>query len=235
MKNNKLKIGLLIDNYQVSAWFAAMVNQLIASDYASIEFVVVNNAPANLNNKESIKKGILAKSRKLCLALINKAADISYRALTEKSPAIVDAYCLVDLHPILDTISGIKVTAQRQKNTDTFAAADLDKIKAAQLDVIIQGGFRLLAGDILTIAKHGVWSFYHGDNQMNRDDLPAYRQSLGDWSETTEIRLDKLTDDPDKPLVLYRSNSATDHMPVTTNKNKYYWKSVAFIPRVLKE
>ena len=42
------------------------------------------------------------------------------------------------------------------------------RLRIHNLDVAISFGFRILKGRALRIAKHGVWSYHHGDNHINR-------------------------------------------------------------------
>lgn len=44
----------------------------------------------------------------------------------------------------------------------------VERIRQKQLDVLIRFGFNILRGEILTAAKHGVWSYNHGDGDYYR-------------------------------------------------------------------
>ncbi|WDD99476.1 hypothetical protein [Thalassomonas actiniarum] len=233
MKENRLKIGLLIKSYQVDAWFAKTVQRLLESDYAQVELVILKPENPGINNQVQLKTELVEKSKKLCLALTNKVADITYRALMEKHPQVADARARVDLRPVLARITGI--TPSWPAANHELSEHDLKTIGQASLDVIICDHAKGLTDGVLTAARHGIWSLHHTDNQISRAGAPSYWQSLGDWSESTGVMLLKLTPENENDLILYRSHSATDHMAFTHNKNAEYWKASTFVPRVLNE
>ena len=86
----------------------------------------------------------------------------------------------------------------------------------------------------MNVAKYGIWSYHHGDNHLNRGGPPGFWESLEAWPETGSI-LQILSEDVDNGKVLYRSFSWTNPISVTDNKSNYYAKSLAFIPRKLRE
>ena len=103
------------------------------------------------------------------------------------------------------------------------------------LDVALCFGFRILKGDALKIARHGVWSFHHGDNLVNRGG-PAGFWEVMDGIPVTGSVLQILTEDLDNGRVIYRSWSPTsDRFSVKANRNNLYWKSSAFVIRKLKD
>ncbi|WDE05012.1 hypothetical protein SG34_027540 [Thalassomonas viridans] len=233
MKKNKLKIGLLISSYRVQAWFAKCVEQLLDGEHARVELVIIRDENPEAADKTQLKADVLKKSKKLCLALFNKTADITYRALMEKHPEITDAGALTDLRPAL---AHVPVTSLSPQNSQgRFDDSQLRQIGNSGLDVIICDNPGGLSGEILTAARHGVWSLQYGENQLRRAGSPGYWQALGDWSEASEVMLVRLTPENENNQVLYRSYSAADHMSFTHHKNSEYWKASAFVARVLNK
>jgi len=45
--NRKLKIGLLLDSYQVPLWFAYMIEKIIEEGFAEISLIVLNQSEKN--------------------------------------------------------------------------------------------------------------------------------------------------------------------------------------------
>ncbi|WDE12252.1 hypothetical protein [Thalassomonas haliotis] len=229
MKNNKLKVGLLISSYQVDAWFAKTVEQLLACTYAQVDLVIIRQENPQAQQLNHRKAKLIKNSKKLCRLLLNKAADFTYRILMEKHPQITDACARVDLRPALEQLAALTLSTQTGNSGDSDARA----IAEEQLDVIISDDSRALSDKLLSAARHGVWALHHGDNLLKRAGPPAYWQAQGNWSETTEVKLVKLG--PDGDQALYRSYSATDHMSFTHHKNSEYWKSSMFVSRVLEK
>lgn len=52
------------------------------------------------------------------------------------------------------------------KYAQYFSAKDLTLIKTHKPDVILRFAYNIIKGEILTLAKHGVWSFHHADEQV---------------------------------------------------------------------
>ena len=153
----------------------------------------------------------------------NKLVKVSPDAFVKKS---IDKLC--------NDATIIKVVPEQTKFIDRICSDDIEKIKRYDIDVFIRLGFRILKGDILKIAKSGVWSYHHGDNDVNRGRPPGIWEFLEKW-DTTGMILQILTEDLDDGKILYKSHSATNINSWKKNKNGYYWKGVSLIPRKLKE
>jgi len=95
-------------------------------------------------------------------------------------------------------------------------------------------GFRILRGDILTVAKYGIWSYHHGDNSVNRGGPAGFWEVFQKW-DITGVILQILNEDLDNGTVLFKSFSHTLTSSVTLNKNNYYWKALSFMPNKMKE
>lgn len=83
-------------------------------------------------------------------------------------------------------------------------------------------------------ANYGIWSYHHGDNNVNRGGPAGFWEVMEHWDVTGSI-LQILTDDLDAGRILYRSFSQTDKRSIHRNRNNYYWKSLSFIPRKIEE
>src|SRR4029450_3928394 len=73
-----------------------------------------------------------------------------------KTKADPDAFENTDLEPLLKGCSFIDVKSVSTKFTDRFRDEDVKQILEYDLDVALRFGFRILKGDVLKIAKHGV-------------------------------------------------------------------------------
>ncbi len=127
----------------------------------------------------------------------------------------------------------IKVSPEQTKFSDTITEPDINQIKTHQPDILIRLGFRILKGEILNVATYGIWSYHHGDNRINRGGPPCYWEVMQQLPETGSV-LQILSDKLDAGKVLYRSWSRTDPLSVNRNANRVYWKSLMFIPRMVK-
>jgi hypothetical protein len=219
----KLRLGILLDSYQVPAWVYSMLERIHRSDYAEIALVVVNDVPARPGRSIS---SLLANPHHLLYGLYQKLDDRLFRPQP-------DAFARRDLHDFLASVPCLHVAPQRSARSDRFAPEDLGRINAQNLDVLFRLGSRILRGEILRSAKLGVWSYHHGDNRVHRGGPPGFWEVMENHPMTGSV-LQILNEDPDAGLVLSSSFSATDNWSVKRNRNSYYWKSSAMLPRALR-
>lgn len=229
----KLKIGLLIDDYNQAAWSAKMIENIKNSDFAEIKLILVNDTPIVLPNNSLIKK-ITNNSSRLFTVITRKVCELVYNKVIERNTYLPSADAIVNLEGQLSSISTLKIKTIKKKISEYFNQEDISEIKKYDLDILVRAGFGILRGEILTLPKYGVWSFHHGDNHLNRGGPAGFWESLEGWPETGSI-LQILSEDLDNGEVLYRSFSCTDSLSLQDNRNNYYWKTLSFMTRKMKE
>jgi hypothetical protein len=222
--DQKLRIGLLMDTLVVPAWAYRMLEILAQSDYAEIKLVVLNQ-PARV--KKSFGERL---NNKLSYFLYE-----SYRQIDKKRfKARQDAFEKMDAGTLLAGIPVVKVKPRQTRFSDYIEDSDIAEIEKYNVDVFIRLGFRILRGKILKAARYGVWSYHHGDYRERRGG-PAGFWEVMDNDPVTGSILQILTEDLDNGVVLFDSYSATHYISTNLNMNRYYWKSLSFLPRKLKE
>lgn len=234
MIKRKLRVGLLLNDFNISAWSFKMIENIVNSDFAEIILIVMNdNEKKTVLNKTLWSKLINNRGRIAHLA-VGKILDTLYAKLIERSTHLPDSEKQINCENLLKDCSEIKVNTRRTKFSDYFHESDINKIKTFDVDIFIRSGFGILRGDILNSSKYGVWSFHHGDNFTNRGGPAGFWESMESWPETGSI-LQILTEDLDNGKVLYRSYSCTDKMSVKDNRSNYFWKSLSFMERKMRE
>lgn len=229
----KLRVGILLDDYSVPAWSYKMFESIINSDYAEISLIVLNDNDKEVPNTTIAQKLLNNRGRFFHLA-VRKVLEITYDKLIERNTYLPDASESRNCEKLFKNTHTLAVKTDRGKWSDYFKDDDTKKIQSSEVDIIMRCGFRILRGDILTVAKYGVWSFHHGDNLRNRGGPAGYWESMQGWPETGSI-LQILTEDLDNGNVLYRSYSSTNSMSVTDNASNYFWKSLSFMTRKMEE
>lgn len=221
-----LRIGLLVDSFVQRKWIHQVIEEINASRFAEIKVVIKNEAPPKPS--QGRLKSYWQNRKYLLYALYGKIDD----GRVKVKP---DAFEPVDLKPTLADIPVVPVTPVMKAYSDWFPEEALKQIREFDLDVALCFGFRILKGEALKIARHGVWSFHHGDNFVNRGG-PAGFWEVMDGAPVTGSVLQILTEDLDNGRVIYRSWSPTsDRFSVKANRNNLYWKSAAFVIRKLKD
>ncbi len=221
-----LRIGLLIDSFVQRKWIHQVIEEIQASGFAEVAVVIKNEAPSK--PAQGRLKSYWENRNHLLYALYGKIDERRVKVQP-------DAFEPTDLKPLVADVPVISVTPEMKKYSDWFPAETLAQICEFDLDVALCFGFRILKGDALKIARHGVWSFHHGDNQVNRGG-PAGFWEVMEGTPITGSVLQILTEDLDNGEVIYRSWSPTsDRFSVKANRNNLYWKTAAFVIRKLKD
>lgn len=233
MQKEKLRIGLLLDDRIVSAWTFEMIKNIACSHCAQMSLVVINGNERPLPNK-TLSAKLQKNHGRYSYLLLRKILETLYSKLIERRTFLPDANAPRDCAPLVASVPHLTVKTVRGKFSDRFKNEDIAEITQHDIDIFVRCGFGILRGDILSVARYGVWSFHHGDNLVNRGGPAGYWESMENWPETGSI-LQILTEDLDNGKVLYRSFSCTHTMSVTDNISSYYWKSLSFMTRKMKE
>ncbi len=219
----KLRLGILLDSYQVPAWVHAMLERIHPSDYAAIGLVVLNDSAGR---EASIVQPPRPGYRHLLYNSYRKLDDRLFRPQP-------DALARRDLGDLLAGVSCLRVIPQRSAQSHRFDAADVRRIAEQDLDVLIQIGFCTLVGDILRSARLGVWAFQYGDRPARRGGPPGFWEVM-DGHLITRSTLQIRDEESGAGSALSSSISATDRWSVKRNCNGIYWKNSAMLPRTLR-
>ena len=222
-----LRVGLLVDSFVQRKWIHKVITDIQSSDIADVVVVIKNEATSSQPQAGRLKS--YWKNRNYLLYALYEKVD------NRRARIGVDAFESVDIKPLVADCPVIAVTPVMKAYSDWFPEETLKQIREFDLDVAICFGFRILKGEALKIARHGVWSFHHGDNLVNRGG-PAGFWEVMDGIPVTGSILQILTEDLDNGRVIYRSMSPTsDRFSVKANRNNLYWKSSAFVMRKLRD
>lgn len=220
-----LKVGLLVDSLTQPRWVYDIVDEIQRSPFARIALVIANG---DVDQPERGVMRKLARNRKrLAYALYTRIDEGLFR----RQP---DAFTEASIADLVGGVPSIRVTPIKKRFSDYFSSEDVAAIRAYDLDVALRLGFRILRGDSLRIARHGVWSYHHGDNLVNRGGPPGFWEVMLNEPVTGSV-LQVLTDELDNGQVIYRSHAPTDTRSVYRNKDNFYRKSAAFVARKLKD
>lgn len=130
-----------------------------------------------------------------------------------KSPNTVNRF---EISNYLESIPVIDLFPERKGFLDIFNSKDANKVKDFQLDVILRFEFNIIRGDILNAAKHGIWSFHHGDNSINRGG-PAGFWEIALKQPVAGVTLQQLTPELDGGLVIDKAYYSKHWSFVKTN------------------
>jgi len=223
-----IRVGLMLDGFTAPAWVRAMLQFVARADYAQLALVVFNSSNETSHRPDGPVRRLL-RAWRWWLYIAYGKLDRRRFARAGRADALEPA----ELGDLLADVPVLEVRPQRTKFSDYLSEEDVEAIRSHDLDVLVRLGFRILRGDVLRAARHGVWSFHHGDNRVNRGGPPGFWEVMHRRPITGSI-LQVLSEDLDAGRVLARSFSHTHPLSVHANLNNVLWKSLHLLPRMLK-
>lgn len=223
-----LRIGVLLDRSVQPAWVAEVLDGISSFNFARLELVVYNSEgqPKKRTAWEILRD---AKSRNGVLFNLYARWD---RRRNEGSGHPLQP---VDCAPLLSGVDSMVVTPVRKRFVHRFTDESLRRIRAANLDVLIRFGFGILRGEILGAARHGVWSYHHGDNDSYRGG-PSYFWEMAEGNPISGATLQILTEELDAGRVLCKGYFATRKgLSWWRNRVQPYWGASTFILDKLRQ
>ena len=234
--NPPLRIGILLDGFELSRAFEAVVDHVQSSNFAKIELLIVNQS--------AVHPPVRARSSRL-ITLLRMLRDPKRRQLIGYTlyqefdarffPLDDDPLEIVDCSQELANVDTLFVTPITKGFVHRIQPEDIAKIKAYNLDVILRFGFNILKGDILQSSVYGIWSYHHGDNDYYRGGPPHFWELVERRPESGVI-LQVLTEELDAGQVLTKVIYPTQK-GVSLRRNRYtpYWASTTLVIQKLYE
>jgi len=221
----RVRVALLLDSLTQPRWVSNIINEIQSSEIAEICLVIKNET----TNEPQGRLKSYWRNRNYLLYSLHNRLDQRVRLVGE------DAFEDTDLTDRLTDVPVLRVQPIMKKFSDWFPPEAIEEIRTYDLDVAISFGFRILRGDALRIAKHGVWSYHHGDNLVNRGG-PAGFWEVMEGSPISGSVLQVLSEDLDNGQVIDRSWTRTsDKFSVKGSRNNLYWRASTFVMRKLRE
>lgn len=225
----RLRVGLLINTPELPAVFARVLSDIQRSDFAEIVCVIRN---ADASPPSSIQPLPTRVWKFLSTPRLRRAIVYAlYLKLDEwrTYDASLDPLKPVDCSAFLRGIEEISVHPVTNGSVQRFAEEDLERVRAADLDVIVRIGFNILHGGILDAARHGIWSFHHGDNALYRGS-PPYLWEMIEGNPLCGAVLQVLSEKLDDGLILAKGQYACEsRVSLFRNRLGPFWGSSYFL------
>jgi hypothetical protein len=192
---NRIRVVLMLNSFTTDHWESVCIEKMLGADFCEVVGAITrhNEKPAT----SASNKWINYPYSKL-LWRVWKRFFVKPKSQSQ-----------IDLHALLSEFPEIKCQVIRKgKYREIISESDLERIRELQPDVIVRFGFNILSGDILTVAKHGVWSFHHGDERVFRGGPPGFWEIYYNKS-TTGIILQQLNEKLDNGFIIERASFST--------------------------
>ena len=188
-KEKKIRVAILCRGYDFDSWEADCIREVLSLPFVEIVLLIAEPAEVKQSN-----------------GIVNKLIHYPYRNFLwryfKRYRLKITSYNQVSLKNELEKISLIYCNIElKGKYAQYFSAKDLTLIKSHKPDVILRFAYNIIKGEILTLAKHGVWSFHHADEQVIKGG-PAGFWELSKRMAVTGAILQRLTEKLDAGIVL---------------------------------
>jgi hypothetical protein len=157
--NNKIKTGVLLNDFMIPAWQYSILEEISQSGYARISLVITDASYAERNRNNSAH----------FVFRIHQIADKFIFARKNDYSRTVDA------GELLNDVPGLKLRVSVNGTLEEFLGEDVKTIRKYSLDVILKFGFGSIGGDILKVPELGVWA-YSRDNFGSGESATGYNK-----------------------------------------------------------
>ena len=225
-----LRIGILAPaDLGFAAWERSLFERIAADPSFEIAALVVDGRQAPVKQSTLSKKLLNPRLPERILSGLITRFD--QRALGPEQAALTPNF-----DRELPNIPRIVVHPERRRFVDFFTAEDSALVEKLGLDVLLRHGFGIIKGNILEAAKHGIWSFHHADNRVNRGGPPGFWETL-QREPVTGATLQVLTPELDGGRVIARCfrstkpNAARNQRAIFELSNSLIWRELKRLSR----
>jgi hypothetical protein len=208
----KLKIGILLDNYSVPSWKYQILNDIKNSDFAKIVLVINDNSVlSSYENRNRFTTGLIKLVETIDRTIFKVKSD--YKLKKDAERLFQDAQII---------------------NINGFNSEVINTVRSINPDIIIKFGSRELNSEILKIPKYGIWAYsIETSTGVNSPD-PGFLEVVNQIPVTNST-LGILTSDSDRIgfEAIYNSCESTCLFSININRDSLAWRSALFAPRIM--
>ena len=212
--SSPFKIGLLCDSQAVSKYVFDLATWIRSQPNLSVALIIHQNVQAEWNATVRGRLGKLVQtiSRNGFFSVFSKALFHLVTAIEGaflKRTRHKDHTRAFDLSSLVSESITIEPIVSQSGLVYRFSASDVQRVKDLNCDVLIRcGRGNILRGDILHAARHGILSFHHADNRINRGGPPGFWE-VYKRQDTTGFTIQRLTEELDGGVVFMRGHFQT--------------------------
>lgn len=217
----RLKIGIILDDPKVPNWVLSIIEELSASNYASIPVLLHCHYTAGKTNR----------------FFFNSYKFWVYRALKKFEELIFksepNAFQVKNLTSVSSNIDTVHVALPNRVEVLDLPENTINQLQHYDLDIILYTGFTPLKGRILQISRHGIWCCRVGSQHLTIDNAPIVWEVL---EAKNEIPLSIIQKNINGELLVHHSYTAMDEeFSILRMQNRLSWKAALLLPRKLRE
>jgi hypothetical protein len=214
----KLKVAILLNRLSIPSWQYSIVSDIKNSDFADIVLVIMNNPDHSESGRHESSFG------HSLIRLLDKTDKLIFKGKHEYDVKKNVSELVKDV-PQLDV-----------NGTNTLHSASFDntlnEIRNHYPDIIIKFGFHILNENILRLPKYGIWTYTIDEYECTNQIAAGFWEVLNKYP-VTNTSLVILNKDLAENNVLFSSWESTRPFSVNITRNKIFWRSSLFMPRIM--
>jgi hypothetical protein len=188
-----IRFGIMCRGTTFAAWEAACIRALLGVAGVSAALLIVDDRPPPVASRRSRLKNLF--DLKTLLWRLYQRLVLNPRSRSTRP---------VDLSAELAGVPVLRCRPlQSGKWVQRFQPEVVDQIRAHELDFVLRFAFNILKGEVLDCARHGVWSFHHGDPDHYRGKPPGFWE-IYRRDPVIGTVLQRLTEKLDAGVMLHR-------------------------------
>jgi hypothetical protein len=223
----RLRVGLLLQSLCLKAFARAVLLDLLQCDFVDLVGGVRNASYRRLRPLTGWQR-----ARRLFTDRRYRAAlpfALYLRTVDRRAVVAPDPDVEVDCSEELSRVQILGVDPVHSRWRDQMPPEAVDYLRALDLDVLLRFGFGILTGDVLRIARYGVWSYHHGDIARYRGG-PAHLWELIEDAPVSGVTLQVLAEELDAGVVIAKSLFQTlPTLALRENRFGPYWSTTHFV------
>lgn len=217
---HKLRLGLLIGNWNIPAWQFDMLAEVVESDYASIELVIQSDSTTCKENRRRLPAYIFR----------------AFHRHETMRPAGIDACDISAANQLLSQVERMTIPSGHGAGQARERISIIADIKLRELDLILALDNISAVDSLVDVCRHGVWYYSYGYPATAEIDLSwiGFMEVLGRKpfiQSALMVRSSEFKDD----RKAYESFSSVSPFSHTRTRSEHLWKIRAFVPRVLRQ
>ena len=222
MSAQKLRLGLLLDSFEVPAWLYHSLELIANSDYAEFSLIIINDSNEQ-DKSESWFHNLWRNRREFAYKIFNSIDE----RIFVRGP---NAQETKDLNKLLVRVPTITIRPKKDVKSGVIKP-DPDKIlEDYELDILIKVGGGQFRGELIGAAKYGIWFYQHKDNRIELEGPTGFWEVVENRPDTGATLLNA-NQHSKNGWAVYRSSFSTYPYSPARNRNISLWASCSFLPR----
>tara|TARA_B100000212_G_scaffold338252_1_gene314464 strand:- start:79 stop:1758 length:1680 start_codon:yes stop_codon:yes gene_type:complete len=231
----KKRVGIILDSLDVSKQIYDFINLASNANNYQISTLIINETK---NNKINLSLKVLNYIKrhgffKFYSTLLFKTICKLEQLILNKTAKFSNFYKRYKLNENDFEIIYLKPILSKNGLVYRYEKSCINLVIKSNLDLLIRGGSGILKGEILTVCPHGIISFHHADNDLNRGGPPGFWEVFQKNPRTGFI-IQRLRDELDGGDVLFKGFISTSFF-YSLNLAKLYELSNPFLHYVVED